>query len=180
MQICGFDYVATDTNGDGTIDYQELMQHLFGIDKTGLQEAVDWNVRNAKARANTLHAHSQFAACFVGSFVRRANCHVRCFRLGCVQIREKAIVQFVNQAGTMSSPATLFKALRDRINPDENGVRRAFQHFRKMSSEASKGGHITLDGFRGALRSFQLSVSPHYRHETEVPMRPTHTVHIWV
>ena len=56
MQICGFDYVATDTNGDGTIDYQELMQHLFGIDKTGLQEAVDWNVRNAKARANTLHA----------------------------------------------------------------------------------------------------------------------------
>jgi len=123
---------------------------------------------------------SQFAACFVGSFVRLANCHVRCFRLGCVQIREKAIVQFVNQAGTMSSPATLFKALRDRINPDENGVRRAFQHFRKMSSEASKGGHITLDGFRGALRSFQLSVSPHYRHETEVPMRPTHTVHIWV
>ena len=41
-------FETMDSNSSGTIDYQELMQHLFGIDRTGLQEAVDWNIRNAK------------------------------------------------------------------------------------------------------------------------------------
>ena len=116
---------AMDKNGSGTIDYQELMQHLFGVDATGLQEAVDWNIRNAK-------------------------------------IREQALVKFVQKAGTITSPVELFTTLRQRLNPDENGIRGAFQHFRKLTSNtksAGSQGHITLDGFRGALRSFQILAS---------------------
>ena len=76
------------------------------------------------------------------------------------QIREQALVQFVQKAGTISSPVELFTTLRQRINPDENGVRSAFQHFRKLSSSSGASGrtagHVTLAGFRGALRSFQI------------------------
>lgn len=125
MQDARAVFDAMDKNGSGTIDYQELMQHLFGVDATGLQDTVDWNIRNAK-------------------------------------LREQALVKFVQKAGTITSPVELFTALRQRLNPDENGVRGAFQHFRKLSSSTGKsaansqGGHITLDGFRGALRSFQI------------------------